>query len=129
MKPVAQSPALSRRTALACLLAAPTTAQAGAAPGVETTPVMALFAQYMAFRAWMNELPVAMSDKDMEPLYGQLCELEAEMMAAPSQSAADFAAKAIVDSAEGDFAHDWENSAFWREARGLTGYEQLHVRS
>lgn len=119
---------LSRRSALAFLAVAPVTAHGNASPSMaieansdETTPVMALFARYRTFRSWINNLPLTVTDSEIAPMYAELSELEKEIMAIPSQTAADVAAKAIVDSGEGDFAQDWAHGAFWKEARELTG--------
>ncbi|WP_133119889.1 hypothetical protein [Pseudooceanicola lipolyticus] len=48
-------------------------------------------------------------------------EIEAEMMALPCTCAADFAAKAIVDTVRGGVFSDWETGSLWVEARALTG--------
>jgi hypothetical protein len=120
---------LSRRSALAFLAVAPVNAHVNASPSMaaseansdETTPVMALFARYRAFRAWINSQPLTVPDAEIAPMYAELSDLEKEIMAIPSKTAADVAAKAIVDSGEGDFAQDWVHGAFWKEARELTG--------
>lgn len=132
MKTVHPGPGLSRRHALACLTAAPATALAApmapdrpALPVATTTntqtPVMAVFARYVAYRDWLNAFPVNTPDSEMDPRYAGLLEIEAEMMALPTLTATDLAAKAIVDGGFGDFANAWATSPFWREARKLTG--------
>ena len=50
--------------------------------------------------------------------------LEEEMMSLPAVSAADFAAKLIVDSVNGSLFSDWDNGKLWREARALVGIER-----
>ena len=59
-------------------------------------------------------------DEELELLFYQhSSKIEEEMMAQPSTCAADFAAKAIVDSCKGGLMSDWETGAFWKEARQL----------
>ncbi len=60
------------------------------------------------------------ADEELDRLFwSRAAELERQMMALPSTCAADFAAKAIVDSAEGGALTDWETGLFWQEARAL----------
>jgi len=86
----------------------------------EESPVMTLFRQLQEYQDWMNSLPDEATDADLAPHYERLRVIEAEMMALPSSSAADFAAKAIVETCEGAALSDWEASEFWKEARVLT---------
>lgn len=53
--------------------------------------------------------------------YGKVHEIERQLMVIPSETLADFAAKAIVEVGDGHFVDDRETSPFWVEARALTG--------
>ena len=56
-----------------------------------------------------------------DAIFDRMVAVENEMMALPSISAADFAAKVIVDTSRGGLFSDWETGALWIEARELTG--------
>lgn len=88
------------------------------------TPVLRLYRQIMDIREAAKTYEPKADGKAAEDEVDRLfwapaAKLERQMMALPSTCAADFAAKAIVDSAEGGALTDWETGAFWREARSL----------
>lgn len=59
-------------------------------------------------------------DRELDRLFfNEADECAAKMMSLPSQSPADFAAKLVVDSCQGDHFSDWETGVLWREARNL----------
>lgn len=61
-------------------------------------------------------------DAELEELfYRHADKIENEIMALPCVSAADFAAKAIIDTKGGDLVSEWKTGAIWREARALVG--------
>ena len=63
--------------------------------------------------------------KLLEALYWDRCDsIKEEMFSIPSETAADFAAKTIVDTLRGDVFTPW-NSKFWKEARELVGMPDL----
>ncbi|SFQ66589.1 hypothetical protein SAMN05421853_11773 [Roseivivax halotolerans] len=53
--------------------------------------------------------------------YNRRDALADEMMALPCTCAADFAAKAIIDTVDGAVFSDWESGGLWVEARELVG--------
>lgn len=109
------STAPSRRTLVAAALAVPVLTMA---PGREDESILALFHRHIALRTTMN---AAMSEAEADRVIVALDDLADRIMALPSRSAADFAAKLIVDSCCGDLSSDWERGALWIEARALTG--------
>lgn len=61
-------------------------------------------------------------DEELDALfYAERDRPEEQMMAIPSTSAADFAAKAIIGTGKGGFCEPWETGALWVEARALIG--------
>ncbi|WP_417676370.1 hypothetical protein [Pseudodonghicola sp.] len=100
-----------------------TTAPAAAALpayAVEGSGIMTLFRQWLAMTDKLERLPVNTSDADLDRAYAPRDRLEERLMALPSITAADFAAKIIIDSAQGAVFSDWETGAIWSEARRLT---------
>lgn len=89
-----------------------------------STPILELFRQHQAIigaaQTYQTTATGKAEDEELELLFYQhSSKIEEEMMAQPSTCAADFAAKAIVDSCKGGLLSDWETSAFWKEARQL----------
>ncbi|WP_336042553.1 hypothetical protein [Pseudooceanicola nanhaiensis] len=81
------------------------------------TPVLRLYRQIMDIREAAKTYEPKADGKAAEDEVDRLfwapaAKLERQMMALPSTCAADFAAKAIVDSAEGGALTDWETGAF-----------------
>ena len=72
------------------------------------TPILRLYAQHKAL------LDANSDDTD------RMERLENQIMRLPSTCAADFAAKAIVDTGRGSVLSDWHTGALWAEARSLT---------
>jgi hypothetical protein len=62
------------------------------------------------------------SDETLDAEVAVMRTVEAKIMSLPSTCAADFAAKAIVDTAEAGCLSEWETGALWKEARRLTGW-------
>lgn len=118
----ANTPVLSRRTVVACMAVAPAATVSAAVEPRDDSEILALFRKHQTYRDWMNDLPLSWSDEDLEPHYQHLFSIAARMMALPSNSAADFAAKAIVEKRELLAPHEWEADAFWIEARKLTNF-------
>jgi len=88
--------------------------------------ILRLFHQYWAILDAACEhvctTPGKDEDAELERLFYQHSDkIEAEMMALPCTSAADFAAKVIVYTVRGSVYSDWGTGAIWREARALTG--------
>lgn len=85
------------------------------------TPVMALYRQYAAITEEAVGHP-SIDDEELDRLfYNRRDEIEDRMMTTPCRTPADFAAKAIVASANGGVIQDWENGPIWVEARALVG--------
>ncbi|RME99984.1 MAG: hypothetical protein D6773_12135 [Alphaproteobacteria bacterium] len=82
------------------------------------SPILRLFHEYERLRP---ALEAAGDEAEADRLYDRMSVLEAEMMALPSVTAADFAAKTIRDSCRGVMFSDWETGGLWIEARALTG--------
>ena len=61
------------------------------------------------------------TDETLDAELAVMRTVEAEIMRLPTTCAADFAAKAIVDTAEAGCLSEWETGALWKEARALTG--------
>ncbi len=90
------------------------------------TPILRLYHQHKAINeaaerhtraAFGNE-----QDAELDRMYRQHTDrIEAEIMALPCTCAADFAAKVIVDTCQGNIFSDWETGAIWVEARALIG--------
>ena len=92
--------------------------------GQPGTPILRLYRHIKALRdeARTYETKAEGRDEDEElnqHFWSKTDELEKQMMALPCLCPADFAAKAIVESAEGELLTDWETAPFWIEARAL----------
>lgn len=118
---------MSRRSLLTALplggaaLALPAMAGAG-----DDTPILRLFRQHQAILdaagAHISTADGEVEDEELDRLYYRRSDrIENELMALPSTSAADFAAKFIVDTCNGGLCPNWETGAFCEEARALTG--------
>ena len=90
------------------------------------TPILRLFREIEAIsKAAKNhktDLKGEAQDTELERLfYAPRDRLSAAMMALPCTCAADFAAKAVVNTNKGDFVDAWDDSPLWAEARALIG--------
>lgn len=110
------------------LLAAPAALALGAVPALAEaeTPILRLYRQHKdiieaAKRHVLVSTGLATDDEYERLFYGPAYEIEKEMMALPCTCAADFAAKVIVDTVEGNQFSDWETGTLWAEARALVG--------
>jgi hypothetical protein len=110
-------------TRRALLKAVPGLALVGAGPvDASATPVMVLFRKHQeitaAATAWPND-----DNEELERLFYQKRDrLEDEMMALPTLTAQDMAAKMIVAHAYGDHSClSYSKEPVWREARALVG--------
>ncbi|MGI6854376.1 hypothetical protein [Mesorhizobium sp. 1B3] len=74
----------------------------------EQSPVMQLFQQWQATYHSADDTP----DEVCDALMGVCSELEERMMALPSISAADLAAKLVVTTSYGDFEFDSESDLY-----------------
>ena len=83
------------------------------------TPILQLFRAYEALGAAARNSQFTDDADDVRLFYDPQNEIEAAMMAIPCTCAADFAAKAIVATANGETFPVWETSALWVEARSL----------
>ena len=98
-----------------------------ASPGAvdASTPVMVEFAKYRHLRKQTDAFPVNLTDTQemaLGILWDHCILVEHKMMAQPSQTAADFAVKVIVDTNLGCLYSNWESGALWIEARALSGW-------
>jgi len=110
-------PAMTRRAALAAPLALlPSNTFASA-----DSPILRLFHAHERLRRQLNALPVSASEAESDSIFNPMQRIEAEMMALPSTTAADFAAKTICDTSRGGVFSDWKTGKLWIEARALTG--------
>ena len=111
-------------TRRALLKAAPALALVGAGTAAASqadSPIMTLMRRYMELTQAADVHP-SMDDDEMELLfYQERDRIEDEMMALPSVTAADFAAKAIVATCRGGLCLDWKKDPLWVEARALIG--------
>jgi len=110
------APALPRRTVLACgpLLVVGLSSTA--------TPTQALESEIQPlFQQWATTRTAASSGTEAEcdAAVDRLTELEEQICALPSRSAADFAAKIVAWSSWGDFGLPEEDHPIWAEARAL----------
>ena len=63
-------------------------------------------------------------DAELEAMFWARADLiAAEMCSLPCTSAADFAAKVIVETVRGSVSLDWQSDPLWAEARALVGIE------
>lgn len=118
---------MNRRTLLAALPAAAVVP--GAALAEAETPIVRLYREYNRITDAAHahfEAGTGFEGKDEDEemdrlFYNQRGQIEAEMMALPCTCAADFAAKVIVDTAQGSLYSDWNTGPLWAEARALIG--------
>jgi hypothetical protein len=92
--------------------------------GQAKTPILQLYRQIRALRdeALAYETKAEGREEDDElykHFWSKTDKLEEQLMALPCLCPADFAAKAIVESAEGELLTDWDAAPFWHEARAL----------
>ena len=107
-------PGVSRRS----LLAAPLALLPSNTSARTESEILRLFYQHERLREQLNaENEEAAEDRIIKEMQA----VGRRMMALPSTTAADFAAKAIVNSARGSLFPDWESGKLWIEARNLTG--------
>jgi hypothetical protein len=85
------------------------------------TPIMCLFRKRCALRDLISSNDADFTNQVLDTLYCELEKINEAIMRLPVSSAADFAAKAIADSADGGVISDWVTGDFWIEARALTG--------
>lgn len=118
-------PDVSRRSALgaigACSIAGSICASTW---DTAESPIQALFRQHNAIEKRIGSLAQTATNEDLEPYYEELFEVHDQLMAIPAQSAADFAAKVIVDTCRGSTFAEWEDGHLWKEARQLVGVRQ-----
>lgn len=91
------------------------------------TEVLRLFHKHRAIidAARTHVCVMERKDHDLEleqRFYRYSDKIEAQMMAMTCTSAADFAAKMIVDTCRGVVFSDWETGTIWQEARALTNW-------
>lgn len=87
------------------------------------TPILRLFRQHQKIvdAAEAYVCTTSKEDEELDRLfYHRKDRIEAELMELPCTSAADFAAKVIVDTAKGRVFSEWETGDLWIEARALT---------
>lgn len=91
----------------------------------EQTPIMKLFHEHKKIEAALEAyVPDHGADEEIETrrlFLDPMLSIANEIMSLPSQNAADFAAKAIIDTSDAVFFSEWETGALWVEARALTG--------
>lgn len=99
--------------------------QTSAAPA--ESRVMRLYRVYCQINEEAAEYvptPGGDEDEEMAVLFWRPRERVIEdMLATPSSSATDFAAKLLADTGHGSYFSDWATGALWREARTLVGEE------
>lgn len=106
----------SRRTLLKGLTASGGVLALAHVAGTNTpTPVIRLYRRWEVARAELS----GASDDDCDRLGDRLLELEEQMLALPSQNAADLAAKIAAYSHWGDFALPEPDSSIWAEIGSL----------
>jgi hypothetical protein len=90
------------------------------------TPILRLFREIEAIskaaKAHKTDLKGEAQDAELERLfYIPRDRLSAAMMALPCTCAADFAAKAVVETSKAQTLDPWETGPLWAEARALIG--------
>ena len=118
----ANNPALSRRTVVACMAAAP----AASVPALADAPkdnseILRLFHEHQAYRAWINDHAGRWPDEELDSHLDRLDVIGDRLMALPTTCAGDFAAKVIIATWQGEMFPCWETGQLWKEARALTG--------
>lgn len=91
------------------------------------SPIVELFHRERALVKAAEEAVKAeedMTDEDLDRrFYDEIFRLDEQIEALPAVTAADFAAKVIVATAQGGVYAAWESDPLWNEARRLTGYD------
>ncbi|MEM9707858.1 MAG: hypothetical protein AAF871_03640 [Pseudomonadota bacterium] len=101
----------------------PASDETGSAARMDTlpdTPAMKQFRRWLEAREGLSNEP-SNAEEDHKPHYERMDRAEAALMNEPSLCAADFAAKAIVETTFGELMSDWSESALWAEAKNLLG--------
>lgn len=115
----ATTPALSRRAVLDTTPVAPAATETVAEFPTDGSEIVTLFHQHQAYREWINDRANGLSDNQIETHFDRLKMIEAQIMELPSKSAADFAAKVVVDFCEGSSLSSLEANGIWKEAKAL----------
>ncbi|MCD4514152.1 hypothetical protein LQT97_23240 [Brucella pseudogrignonensis] len=92
------------------------------------TKILALLREYNQLTAAVSTHLCVTDDEDEELevlFYRRRDEVEDELLATPCTTAADFAAKMIVATCQGDMCLDWEKDQIWIEARSLSGWKMV----
>ncbi len=92
------------------------------------TPILALFRRHRAIeeaaRRHVSTATGRAEDEEMERLfYGRMFGIEREIMARPSTSAADMAAKMLIAHGDGEGSCLHSGHPVWVEARRLVGID------
>ncbi|RWR31494.1 hypothetical protein D2T29_10705 [Sinirhodobacter populi] len=119
---------MNRRDLLTAALAAPLPAvPAVAETETETeTPVMALFREWNALYDYLNsDEAAALTEEEFDAECDRRRAMELHLAEVPSVGVADFAAKVLALTNQGDHELDAEctPASFWAEARALVGGE------
>lgn len=92
---------------------------------IQETPVMAVFREWNALYRHLNSEGTQLPDGTFNAEHKRLYEMEDFVLTLPSETIADFAAKVLMLTENGDhelpgpdFKH---TAAFWAEARALVG--------
>ena len=99
-----------------------------------TTRILALFWQHQAIlrkadaHVFQGDDPRQEDDELDRLFYDEADRLSAEMMAEPCTCAADFAAKALVDTSNGRMICDGQTAPLWQEARELVRFQNGQSR-
>lgn len=114
---------MNRRSVIAmpAVLAAAPAAALGWPRQAEASEILRLYDRWCAISDAANSVDdVDLSDEELDRLfYDERDQVEVELMAAPCTCAADFAIKAIINTARGQVLSDWNTGALWTEARTL----------
>ncbi len=115
-----------------------------AAPALAAIPAVSVASEpedqiIRLFREWYDlsakyqtyEVPAGLDeDRELARLFcTRLRDIERELEAIPSVTAADFAAKALITHEFGDYSGIDAEAPFWMEARRLTGVTQAPGRA
>lgn len=103
-------------------------------PVQKPSRILELFHQFCETRDRANRhVPTATGkaeDEEMELLFWMRCDLlETQIKAEPCTTAAEFAAKMIIETDHGSLIPDWEEHPIWQEARALVGMQEDHPKS
>lgn len=95
----------------------------GATAADETdSEIMRLYREWHVLDEWV-EGPATngVADDEIDQACDELRAIERRMMAIPATTAAEFAAKVVVNTCKGRCLDDWESGALGKEARRLVG--------